>query len=369
MTGKLFSEKKLAILLHVVVWSVLFILPTYLLYDDTFRDKTFLKEVWFQIIGYAILFYTSYFLLAPQLFFKGKKVAYLIASSVVIIILTLCMWMINPRTSPISPGVEWENRVRKKIAIENNLPGLPPLPPRDKMPRPMKNWPLFNFIFSSCMVTGLSLGLRFSEKMILNEKLRKEAEKAKLNTELAFLKHQINPHFLFNTLNSIYSLALIKSDLTAEAVMKLSDMMRYVIQDVKHETVPLELELEYMTHYVELQKIRLNEQVEVHMTLDGDPKPYQIPPMILVPFIENAFKYGTSTHEPAMIRIDMKIHGGFLAFKVTNQVFTGREKPETFGIGIENTRQRLNLIYPGRHKLELTNNGKVFIVNIEISLA
>jgi sensor histidine kinase YesM len=243
-----------------------------------------------------------------------------------------------------------------------------PAPPGDKPPSPMKNWPLFNFLFTSCLVTGLSLGLRFSEKLLLNEKMRKEAEKDKLNTELAFLKHQINPHFLFNTLNSIYSLALIKSDMTAEAVMKLSDMMRYVIQDVSHDKVSLELELEYMVHYVELQKIRLSKNVDVQLHLEGDAKPYQIPPLILVPFIENAFKYGTSSHENAMIRIDLKLHAGLLNFKVANQIFAGREKQETFGIGIKNTQQRLNLIYPGRHHLELTSNEQVFIVNLEISL-
>ena len=129
--------------------------------------------------------------------------------------------------------------------------------PGDKPPAPIRNVPLFNFFLTSCLVTGLSLGLRFSEKLLLNEKMRKEAEKEKLHTELAFLKHQINPHFLFNTLNSIYSLALIKSDQTANAVMILPDMMRYVIQDEEHETVPLEPELEYLIHYIELQKIRL----------------------------------------------------------------------------------------------------------------
>ena len=146
-------------------------------------------------------------------------------------------------------------------------------------------------------------------------------------------------------------------------------MMRYVIQDVEHEKVPLELELAYLVHYVELQKIRLSEKVDVRMNIEGDPKPYEIPPMILVPFIENAFKYGTSSHENAAIRMDLKIRGGVMTFKVSNQIFTGREKPETFGIGIQNTRQRLNLIYPGRHKLVLSNNGKVFIANLDIYLA
>jgi sensor histidine kinase YesM len=146
-------------------------------------------------------------------------------------------------------------------------------------------------------------------------------------------------------------------------------MMRYVIQDVEHEKVPLELELEYLVRYVELQKIRLSSNIDVQMTMEGDPKPYVIPPMILVPFIENSFKYGVSSHENGVIRIDVKIDGGCLTLMVSNPVFTGREKTDTFGIGIQNTQQRLNLIYSGRHKLVISNNGKVFLVNLEISLA
>jgi len=369
MTLSFLSGKKLKVLLHIVVWSALFVLPTYLLYGDSVRDREFLMVVWFQLACYAIIFYLSYFWLAPAFFFRGRKPAYFLSSALLILALTISLGLLTNRIIPF-------NRDEKRQPMP--LPGMnqpstgnDPFrpPPGYKPPLPFRNLPLFNFLLTSCMVTGLSLGLRFSEKLILNEKMRKEAEKEKLHTELALLKHQINPHFLFNTLNSIYSLALVKSDMTAEAVMKLSDMMRYVIQDVGHETVPLELELEYLLHYVELQKMRLNEKVDVQLTIEGDPNPYRIAPIILVPFIENAFKYGISSHEHAAIRIEMKISRGLLTFMVSNQVFAGREKTETFGIGIQNTRQRLLLIYPGKHKLDLTNNGKVFIVNLEISLA
>jgi two-component system, LytTR family, sensor kinase len=368
MSPSFISGKKLKVLLHLAVWSALFILPTYLLYGDSTRDRNFLMEVWFQLTCYAVIFYLSYFLFAPRLFFAGKKIFYFISSGLIIIIFTLSLGLLNHHFDPGFNHVIRERRTSPRILNDPGRPELRQPPPGDKPPAPVRNWPLFNFLFTSCLVTGLSLGLRFSEKMILNEKMRKDAEKEKLHTELAFLKHQINPHFLFNTLNSIYSLALIKSDLTAEAVMKLSDMMRYVIQDVENETVPLELELEYVVHYVELQKIRLSSNVDVQLNIEGEPQSYEIPPMILVPFIENAFKYGTSSHEHAVIKIDLKIVDGSLNFMVSNQVFAGREKTETFGLGIQNTRQRLNLMYPGRHKLVLSNNGKLFTVNLDISL-
>ena len=364
-----FSGKKLKILLHVVIWVVLFIIPTYLVYGDSPREQTFMREVWFQLACYGVIFYLSYGWLAPGLFFTGKRVAFFVSTSILIIVFTTFLGVLHAHFDPVfHPGIR-NDLNRPAMEPETGRRDLRQLPPGDRPPPPVKNWPIFNFLLTSCMVTGLSLGLRFSEKLVLNEKLRKEAEKEKLHTELSLLKHQINPHFLFNTLNSIYSLALIKSDLTAEAVMKLSDMMHYVMQDVALEMVPLELELEYLDHYVDLQKLRLNEKADVSLHVEGDPAGYEIPPMILVPFIENAFKYGTSSHENTVIRVDLAINEGSLSFKVFNRIFTGREKTETFGIGIQNTRKRLDLIYPGRYTLDLENNGSVFIVNLEISFA
>jgi two-component system, LytTR family, sensor kinase len=323
--------------------------------------------IWFQLAFYAAIFYLSYFWLVPRYFFTGKKLAWFLSSVLMTVLFTLLLGVMTYRFDPFFFGEKQgapPGMAQPQVRARQMTP-----PPGQGPPKPLKYWPFFNFLLTSGLVTGLSLGLRLSEKLVLNEKIRKEAEKEKLHTELALLKHQINPHFLFNTLNSIYSLALMKSDQTAEAVMKLSDMMRYVIQDVGHDTVPLSQELEYLGYYVELQKIRLSGNTEIRMDIGGDPAPYNIPPMILVPFIENAFKYGTSTHENSVIGITLRIDSGVMTFRVSNQVFGGREKPETFGIGIQNTRQRLNLVYPGRHRLALSNDGKTFMVNLEINLA
>jgi two-component system, LytTR family, sensor kinase len=361
-------EKKLKVLLHLIVWTVLFMLSFYVLYSGSSRDLPFLTEIWFQFAGYGIIFYLSYFLLAPRFFFSGRKLLFFITTALLILIFTISVRILHENLTEGSRNGDRERMARPGIEQGPDNFGHRRAPGVNKPPAPMRNWPFLNFLLTSCLVSGLSLGLRFSEKLIQNEKIRKEQEKDKLHTELAFLKHQINPHFLFNTLNSIYSLALIKSDMTAEAVMKLSDMMRYMIQDVEHETVPLALELEYIVHYVELQKIRLSSNVEVQIRIEGDAKPWVIPPMLLVPFIENAFKYGTSSHENAVIRIDLTVDAGLLTCLVNNQIFTGREEKEKFGIGIQNTRQRLQLMYPGRHNLIISNDGKDFMVNLEISL-
>ena len=356
-------------MLHILVWSVLFILPTWLFGEDNLRSRAFILQIWFQIACYAAIFYTSYFFLTPRYFFTGRKVRYFLLVGMQIMVFMVFLWMLVAHFEPVFrpggiPGSQFPGENMGNVDPQRAQPP----PPDAKHPSPVRNMPLFDFLLTSCLITGLSLGLRFSEKMILHEKLRKEADREKLNVELKLLKHQINPHFLFNTLNSIYSLALMKSDMTAEAVMKLSEMMRYVLQDVSGEKVPLELELEYIRHFVELQKIRLNDNVEVQFRMSGEPVPFEIPPIILVPFIENAFKFGSSAHESARIAIDIRIEGTMLKMLVTNRIFPGRTAEPAFGIGISNTRKRLEMIYPGRHELDIEKNEGHFIVNLSVNL-
>ena len=369
MLRTFFSGKRLKIILHLSVWALLFILPTYLLYGSSEGDTRFIREVWFQFAAYAAIFYLSYLFLVPVFFFRGRKAVFFLASAALILLLTFTLGIFHSK-----PGARLREDPASVLTPRRfqqggiDRPGEF-RPPGNRPPKPSKNWPMVNFFLMSCMVSGLSLGVRFYEKMADHERLRREAEQQKLRAELAFLKHQVNPHFLFNTLNSIYSLALSKSDLTAEAVAKLSDIMRYVIVETEREDVPLEQELEYMQHYVELQKLRLSEKVVVSMIVEGDPKPYRVPPMILVPFIENAFKHGTSSHEEAQIGIRLRLTENHLRFEVSNRVFPGREGMETFGVGLRNITKRLELIYPGRHTLELANDGSHFVSKLEIRLA
>ncbi len=356
----LLTGKKVKVLLHLLVWAILFIFPSYFLYENSNKDTNLLYYNYIQTFIYATIFYLQYFLLIPALFFKRKKFLYFTFSLLLIMLMTLMMAFPNTYFMP-----------ERKMEPREFRPDMP-LPPEmlERKPhhRPSKGWPLYNFLLTSFLVSGFSLGLRFSDKLVKNEKKQKETEKEKLHSELALLKNQINPHFLFNSLNTIYSLSLMKSEMTPEAVMKLSDMMRYVIQEAEKDKVPLELEIRYIRHYVGFQKLRLNEKVDLQLTICEEHKGYMIPPMILIPFVENAFKYGTSSHEQSIIIIDIRIGSKYLEFKVSNQIFQGRENNETFGIGLSNTRQRLRLIYPETHELTLTNNGKVYIVNLRIPL-
>ena len=199
-----------------------------------------------------------------------------------------------------------------------------------------------------------------------------ETEKEKILSELQALKAQINPHFLFNTLNNLYYLALEKSDNTPDMILKLSELMSYIIYDCKAEKVPLLKEIEFLQNYIELEKLRLNETSTITTHFCTPSAELTIAPMILIPFMENAFKHGTSNRTDYCCNIDFGIDvdiNGKLNFTTTNSLLENKaDISEKSGIGIENTRKRLELIYPGHHELITWMENKKYIVELYIEL-
>ncbi|MGZ3864755.1 MAG: sensor histidine kinase [Bacteroidia bacterium] len=194
----------------------------------------------------------------------------------------------------------------------------------------------------------------------------KEIESEKIKTELSYLKAQINPHFLFNTLNSVYALSVKKSDAAPEAITKLSGIMRYVITDAAQEFVPLDKEIDYITNYIELEELRLTSKVSLTYKASGVFTGKKIAPLIFVPFIENAFKHGVSTKENSVIQVTIAADQNELTLFVKNTKVNTHTV--STGLGIENARMRLNLLYAGKHKLVITNSDAEFSVSLKISL-
>ncbi len=197
----------------------------------------------------------------------------------------------------------------------------------------------------------------------------KETEKERLSAQIASLKSQINPHFLFNTLNSIYATAFDTSPKAADMVDKLSEMMRYTMKDTQKDFVLLEDEINYINNYVELQKLRLDRSVKLDYRSMDDIPSLQIAPMLLIPFIENAFKYGVNSEQKSWIRIETSADRS--AFKMVvsnNKVKVQRDTTESSGLGLENTKHRLELIYPSKHLLVIDDTEKEFSVTLHINL-
>ncbi len=197
------------------------------------------------------------------------------------------------------------------------------------------------------------------------EQRTRSIETEQLRTELAFLHMQINPHFLFNSLNTIYGLSLKKSDNAPKAVLKLSQLMRYMIEENGQDLVPLDQEIDYLNNYIEIQKMRSSAAVHVTFDVAGNTSTAMIAPMLLMPFVENAFKYGISNSAPSPISISLSVNPASILFVVTNKKFDYLERHSS-GIGIANVQRRLDLLYPGQHELDIRDHSDTYSLSLKI---
>lgn len=212
--------------------------------------------------------------------------------------------------------------------------------------------------------------LRFAVDWFELEAKRKEIENEKLTSELNFLKAQINPHFLFNTLNNLYYLAYTKSDNTPEVVAKLSQMMRYMIYDSNHTKVLLSKEIEYMQNYISLERLRLNDQIPIDFHISGSIENRWISPLIFITFLENAFKHGVSNNNPkAWVKVSIRLDQNQCIYTVENSKPEKSDVHEKSGIGLQNVQRRLELSYPGQFNLTTEDKNNVYFVQLTLTLS
>lgn len=198
-----------------------------------------------------------------------------------------------------------------------------------------------------------------------------EIENEKTLAELKALKSQINPHFLFNSLNSIYGLARKKSDVVPDKIVRLSDLLRHIIYDSESDFIPLEKEIEMIRNYIELQNLRTFENEKIQFTITGKIEGHKIAPLIFLPFVENSFKHGVKSGiEDAFVKINIEINGKVIHFETENKYGSTNQISDKkyAGIGIENVKKRLELIYPGQHILTISKNTNTFKVILQVQL-
>ncbi|MBL7137809.1 MAG: histidine kinase [Bacteroidales bacterium] len=222
--------------------------------------------------------------------------------------------------------------------------------------------------YYSISFTLMALLIKFMIDWFNTQKQKSELLARTKTSELALLRTQINPHFLFNTLNNLYSLVYKKSDEAPSVVMKLSDIMRYMLYDSNSDKVMLEKEIEYLESFIELYELRLKEGRFVKFDVEGDIQFKMIPPMLLVPFVENAFKHGRKHYKVPGISIKLEVEGPRLDFDIRNYLPAGlgMNKDQQGGIGLENVRKRLDMIYPGTYSLNIEQTGDEYHVHLMI---
>jgi two-component system LytT family sensor kinase len=347
-------------LIHLIFWLVLFVL-LYLMHleranDDVGRavTQTLLKEVIF-----LVFFYLNYFVLIPQYYFSKK---YLFYGRLVVSAAIICFYFLDQVREAFPPP--WK-ATRPEPPPGGFRGDGPPSPMPNILFRNMPN--TFLLIFTGL----LSILLKVTESSRRNEEQMVMLRAEKSDAELKFLKSQINPHFLFNALNNIYSLAVTKSEKAPEMILNLSTLLRYIIYDSNTDAVPVLHEVKYIEDYIELQKLKDENVRQVEFDFKGDDN-VKISPMILIPFVENAFKHSKIEDvDQGWIKIELSTsQEKGIRFVVANSLPPqGYAKDETGGIGIVNVKKRLQMVYGSRHNLTIEEKNDAFAVKLEIRFA
>jgi len=302
-------------------------------------------------LGFVLLvgfFYLNYFILIPKFYIRKKHIVYAL-------LLIGCYFVVAYLPGLIRPFDHFPKR--PEVFEDETMP----FPPRHKFGID------FYFLHAKSLLQFLA-AFFLSLLLRINRQL-KESEEEKLKAEVSYLKAQINPHFLFNTLNSLYALTIEKSDYAPDAVIKLSNMMRYVVTESTNDFVSLEREISYISDYIDMQRLRIVEEDKLEYVIIGNPKGKMIAPLVIIPFIENAFKYGINPEEDWSIKIIMEMtETDFILKVMNNKVKVNLPYDYISEKGIENTSKRLSLIYPSNHELKITDGVGNFYVHLKIKL-
>lgn len=331
------------LLIHLAIWCCFLLFP---LTTAMLEIGSVPKQLIYRLLTAPVLFYANYSLFIPKLLLKKKVLLYIITS--ITFIIGFNYIAINYiGGSPL-------DRVEHLIT-DNNV----------NMFNSFRRLIPFTFALSIFLLGGIfKIVLTYFEK----ERDSKLLETQQKEMQLQFLRTQLNPHFLFNSLNSIYSLVRSKSDKAPEAVITLSELMRYMLYEVGEEKVPLEKELDYIKNYIELQKLRLKDSYNVRSNIKGESKGLLVPPLLLISFIENAFKYGTDFKGDTEIDVNILISQNTLNFNVKNIIGLHQSKSKSSGIGLTNIKNQLQNLYGNNYKLHIGPLNGYFIVDLTIKL-
>lgn len=325
------------------------------------KDLFYSSPYWIFIFFYSCIYFLLSLLIMPYCYARRRWVCVGITAAV---LMAATLYV-----QPFDRLIMQKNMGFPGPSFHGQVPGgnMPfekgrPFPPG----RPFRKGPVFDYVsvFFLLLLFLLMIMKDAIAKSKATEQRAIQAEVDRANAELAFLKAQINPHFLFNTLNNIYALTVTKSDRAPGAVMKLSQIMRYITDEADETMVPLQDELDCIKNYIGLQQLRLGEDFPIQFTVEGDLVNKQIPPLVLMTFVENAFKHGVSNHEQAAITISVSATSDSIRFASVNKLFSSQRNQERTGVGIENTKKRLEVLYDSRYSLQVKSPGDYYTVEL-----
>ncbi|OLY93830.1 sensor histidine kinase [Cnuella takakiae] len=308
------------------------------------------------LAGCVAIYYLNTLVLLPNLYMRDRQLAYL---GVFLLLLAL-VFISKPLDVLILDHVGHRGGILHKPP-----PGMM-RPPGGGPPQRPKIDIISITLFT--MLWALGFGLRIQKQWRIMEQRAIQAEADKANAELSFVKAQINPHFLFNTLNNIYSMAVTGSAHTAVSIMKLSQIMRYLTEMAAQDEVPLQEAVACLTDFIDLHRLRFGPKVAIDYSIKGNLEGKQVIPLVFITFIENMFKYGVSAHEHSPIKIDLEATPGGVRFYCENKIMRKPRPGESTGIGLDNVTKRLAYAYPGKHRLDISDADGYFRVKLQLDI-
>ncbi len=365
----------LSIVLHLAGWILFLSLPLLFIGGQSSSGLAwsilFSADAVLFCASFLFIFYLHTYYLFSYLYLEKKIIAYVLS----LLIIFAGIWMLRP----------FDRLMAKSTPMQENMQHKPPRddhqrraefrpPPGDfgerRPPRESREFSRRHIdmvsIFLLVMILAFSAALQFRQLTREAEQKTFEAIADKTRAELYFLKSQIQPHFLFNTLNNIYSLATRGEPNTAEAILKLSNILRYTTDEASRNFVPLGDEINFLHDYVDLQRLRLGDKMNIDLSVSGSTSGRQIAPLLLMTFVENAFKYGVSNSQPSVITIRLEALDKKIYFRCENALFSTPRNAERTGIGISNTRKRLEQLYAGTYSLSIVSGSEKYTVELTL---
>ena len=375
------KQSKYENITYLVLWTVLFIAPvlTFYIHTGNMRDEEFqwreVLFVWSEYLPFLGIFLLHNFLLAPLLVYRHQKALYSVVMGSVLVCFMVYQCanrppeMMHDRPMPPHERPEPQADRHEEMAAFEHHPMEPRHDREEKDHRPpllMGQHDVIAVIILILML-GMNIGIKLYFKSRKDAKELVELEKKSLEQQLEYLKYQINPHFFMNTLNNIHALVDIDAEKAKHTIVELSKMMRFVLYEGNKKGVPLDREIAFIQHYITLMKLRYTDKVSITVSTPEQMPNKEIPPLLLITFIENAFKHGVSYQQKSYINIAIKVEGDNLHFSCNNSKQAIQEQ-RPGGVGLTNVKQRLALIYDHNYTLNIKDEADAYHVELTIPL-
>jgi hypothetical protein len=352
-----FYINNISIILVLFIFLLLLLLPVIFTRENGRIAWLSVIKIWQDRSLLVPLFIINHWFLVPNLALKKKYASYLVLVFLLIAMVTAGYYFYDKPEIARFPvkNESPQNHSEKQRVI-----------PEPKTPQPIP--PYADLLLFSLLLVAVDAGLSFTKHWHINEEDRVRLEKENIQAQLGMLRNQISPHFFMNTMNNIYSLIESDKERSKQAVMRLSKLMRYLLYENQNEKMLLSKEIEFIRNYVDLMKLRFVDEVEIKLKIPETYTDVEIPALLFISYLENAFKYGTSYQHKSLIEVIFKIENEYLFFSCTNNKNEFSEKDTVSGIGLQNSRQRLNLLYKNSHSLAINETDDSFSVKLKIPL-